>query len=131
MAIIVGTGDFKYRIVEDWAKLPEGWSFKEVGAVGVDNKDNVYVFNRGEHPVIVFDKDGNFLHAWGEGKFVRPHGLTAGPDDALWVTDDKDHTVRKYTVDGRLLMTLGSSGNPSDTGLQDFDYRTIQRGGPP
>src|SRR5258705_5462003 len=29
MATIVGTGDFKYRIVEDWAKLPEGWSFKE------------------------------------------------------------------------------------------------------
>ena len=43
MAIIVGTGDFKYRIVEDWAKLPDGWSFKEVGAVGVDGKDNVYV----------------------------------------------------------------------------------------
>ena len=43
MAIIVGTGDFKYRIVEDWAKLPDGWSFKEVGAVGVDTKDNVYV----------------------------------------------------------------------------------------
>jgi len=34
LAIIVGTGDFKYRIVEDWAKLPDGWSFKEVGAVG-------------------------------------------------------------------------------------------------
>ena len=41
MAIIVGSGDFKYRIVEDWAKLPDGWSFKEVGAVGVDAKDNV------------------------------------------------------------------------------------------
>src|SRR5260370_35723113 len=38
MAIIVGTGDFKYRIVEDWAKLPDGGSFKEVGAVGVDAK---------------------------------------------------------------------------------------------
>ncbi len=58
MAIIVGTGDFKYRIVEDWAKLPDGWSFKEVGAVGVDAKDNVYVFNRGDHPVMVFDRAG-------------------------------------------------------------------------
>src|SRR6516225_6344868 len=57
MAIIVGTGDFKYRIVEDWAKLPDGWSFKEVGAVGVDGKDNVYVFNRGDHPIMVFDRD--------------------------------------------------------------------------
>ena len=34
MAEIVGTGDFKYRIVENWAKLPDDWSFKEVAAVG-------------------------------------------------------------------------------------------------
>ena len=36
MAIIVGTGEYRYRIVEDWATLPDGWSFKEVGAVGVE-----------------------------------------------------------------------------------------------
>ena len=34
MADIVGSGDFKYRIIENWAKLPDGWSFKEVAAVG-------------------------------------------------------------------------------------------------
>jgi len=73
--IIVGTGDFKYRIIEDWAKPPNGWSFKEVGAVGVDNKDNVYVFNRGDHPVMVFDREGNFLRSWGEGQY--PLGRTA------------------------------------------------------
>ena len=32
MSIIVGTGEYRYRIVEDWAKLPDGWSFKEVAA---------------------------------------------------------------------------------------------------
>jgi len=36
MATIVGTGEYRYRIIENWAKLPEGWSFKEVAAVGVD-----------------------------------------------------------------------------------------------
>src|SRR5271154_3575945 len=71
MAIIVGDGDYKYRIIEDWAKLPDKWSFKEVGAVGVDAKDNVYVFNRGDHPVMVFDRDGNFLRSWGEGQYPR------------------------------------------------------------
>ena len=78
MAIIVGTGDYKYRIVEDWAKLPDGWSFKEVGAVGVDAKDNVYVFNRGEHPVMVFDRAGQFPALLGRGPVSagarRPHG---------------------------------------------------------
>ena len=49
MADIVGTGDYRYRIIEDWAKLPDGWSFKEVAVVGVDKNDNVYAFGRGEH----------------------------------------------------------------------------------
>ena len=39
MADIVGSGEFRYRIIENWAKLPDGWSFKEVAAVGVDSKD--------------------------------------------------------------------------------------------
>ena len=40
-------------------RLPEGWSFVEATSVAVDAKDNVHVFNRGEHPVIVFDREGN------------------------------------------------------------------------
>jgi hypothetical protein len=54
----VGSGAYAYEPVENWAKLPPGWSFKEIGGVGVDRHDNVFVFNRGEHPMIVFDCDG-------------------------------------------------------------------------
>src|SRR6202162_6366574 len=63
VATIVGSGDYKYRIIEDWAKLPDGWSFKEVAAVGVDRNDNVYAFGRGEHPMMVFDRTGKFLRS--------------------------------------------------------------------
>ena len=69
--MIVGSGQFKYRVIAEWAKLPDGWSFKEVGGVGVDRHDNVYVFNRGEHPMIIFDREGNFLRSWGEGQYPR------------------------------------------------------------
>jgi hypothetical protein len=48
----VGSGAYTYEPVENWAKLPPGWSFKEIGAVGVDRHDNVFVFNRGEHPML-------------------------------------------------------------------------------
>ena len=74
-------------------KLPDGWEFRDVAAVAVDSKDHVYVFNRGQHPMIVFDRDGNFLRSWGEGLFKRAHGLHIGPDDTLYCTDDGDHTV--------------------------------------
>ena len=61
MSVVLGTGAFAYREVRDWAKLPDGWFFDDVAAVAVDRHDQVYVFNRGEHPMIVFDSDGNFL----------------------------------------------------------------------
>jgi DNA-binding beta-propeller fold protein YncE len=102
-----------YRPVEGWGRLPDGWSYVEATSVGVDAKDNVYVFNRGEHPVIVFDRDGNFLRSWGEGVFRRPHGITIGPDGMLWLTDDLHQTIRQFTAEGKLLLTLGTPDKAS------------------
>jgi DNA-binding beta-propeller fold protein YncE len=113
MADVLGNGEYRYEPVPGWGRLPEGWSLKEVGAVAVDSQDRVYVFNRGEHPMVVFDRDGKFLASWGEGLFRRAHGLHMGPDDMLWCTDDGDHTVRKCTPDGRVLLTLGLPERPA------------------
>src|SRR5258707_5834244 len=105
--------DFGYEVNDHWAQLPPGGSWPEVAAVAVDSRDRVYVFNRGAHPVMVFDPNGVFLRSWGEAAFVRPHGIFIGPDDAVYCTDDSDHTVRKFTPDGKLVLTLGTSGKPS------------------
>ena len=113
MAVILGSGEHRYRVVEDWAKLPDGWEFRDVAAVAVDSKDQVYVFNRGEHPMIVFDREGNFLRSWGEGEYPRAHGIHIGPDETLYLTDDGSHTVRRCTLEGKLLMTLGVPGTPA------------------
>ena len=64
----------RYEAIEGWERLPAGWSFNDVAGVATDSEDRLYVFNRGEHPVIVFDPEGTVLEAWGEGAFVRPHG---------------------------------------------------------
>lgn len=114
MSTELGEGDFKFKVDYDWAKLPEGWSFnEEVGDVAVDAGDRVYVFSRSEHPMTVFDREGNFLSSWGEGVFSRPHGITIGPEDTIYCVDDGDHTIRKCTLDGRILMTIGIPGKPA------------------
>jgi hypothetical protein len=113
METVLGRGEYAYRVIADWAKLPEGWSFQDVAAVAVDRKDQVYVFNRGEHPMIVFDRNGNFLRSWGEGRFPRAHGLHIGPDETLYCTDDGDHTMRRCTLDGKVLLELGIPGRPA------------------
>ncbi len=103
-----------YRVVEAWGKLPDGWRFVEATSVAVDRTDNVWVFNRGEHPVIAFDRDGDFLRAWGEGIVRRAHGITIGPDDSVWLTDDLQHTIRQFTPEGRLLLTIGDPDKPAE-----------------
>ncbi|TMH55175.1 MAG: hypothetical protein E6H53_17440, partial [Betaproteobacteria bacterium] len=113
MSVALGTGEFTYRVVDDWAKLPLGWRLGDVAAVAVDRRDQVYVFHRREHPLIVFDRDGNYLRSWGDGIFHRPHGIHLGPDDSLYLTDDGDHTVRKCTLDGKVLLTIGVPGEPA------------------
>ena len=102
-----------FRAVDGWGRLPDGWSFVEATSVGVGPRDEVYVFNRGEHPVIVFDREGKFLRSWGEGVFRRPHGITVGPDETLWLTDDLHHTIRQFTNDGKLLLTIGDPDQAS------------------
>jgi hypothetical protein len=106
MSAILGAGEYRYRVEEGWGRIPDGWSFHEVAAVGVDGADNVYVFNRGEHPMIVFDREGNFLRSWGEGMFPRAHGVHIDPEQTIWLTDDGAHCVRRCTLEGKVLMTL-------------------------
>lgn len=103
----------------------------EATAVATDSKDRVYVFAREPHRVLVFERDGTLVKTWGEGTFRRPHGITIGPDDSLYLSDDAGQTVSKYTADGRCLMTLGTPDKPSDTGVVGNDYRTIKQAAGP
>jgi len=110
MSITMGSGRFTFEVQSGWAKLPAGWSFLEVVDAAVDARDRVYVFTRGEHPLLIFDREGNFLTSWGEGLFKRPHGITMGPKETLYLIDDGGHAVYQFTLDGKLLMTLGTPG---------------------
>jgi len=131
-AAIVGSGDFVYQANDVFVRLPDGISLGEAVGVAVDSQDRLYVFTRGGHqPVMVFDREGNLVDMWGAGLFVRPHGIYISPDDYLYLTDDQDHTVRKFTLGGELVMTLGKSCCPSDSGVERSNYRTIKRPAPP
>ena len=105
--------DFLFEPIEAWEQLPADIVLGDVAGIAVDSKDRVYLFNRGTHPVVVMHRDGAFLHAWGQGVFTNPHGASIGPDDSLYLTDNGDHTVRKFTPEGKLLLQIGVPGQPS------------------
>ena len=136
MANIVGSGDYTYEMDADWAKLPEGWAMPTAAVFG-DSNDRVYAFNRdSDHPVCVFDKDGNFLWSWGQGLIAFAHAIIIDKDENVWLVDRNTHEVHKYTKEGAHLMTIGSKGERSDTGADPEDYsstafQTVTHGGPP
>ena len=75
-----------YELIRDFLKLPDGERFGLVSRVATDSQDRVYVFQRKNPPVVVFDRDGKYLGAWGAGEVTDPHGLKI-VDDVVYTTD--------------------------------------------
>jgi len=104
-----GAHKLEHEVLQGWERMPEGWSFVEVAGVATDSRDRVYVFCRGEHPVIVFDREGKFLNAWGEGVFTTPHGIFIDRNDrnllhdVITVIDNA--LTRPWTVDKRYVRS--------------------------
>jgi len=134
--MLYGAGKYTYELVDEWAKLPEGWSFLDIGGLSIDSQDRVYILNRSTYPIMVFDREGNLLRWGGENFFNRAHGSCIGPDGSVYCTDDRNHIVAKFSPEGELLMTLGSKGQSTDTGyIRTFDFweslGRIRQGAPP
>ncbi len=121
----------RYEVMPGWPKTPADWDLVEVPGLAIDSKDRIFAFTRGAPPVVVFDRDGRVLDSWGSGLFRRPHAACIGPDGHLYCVDDFAHAVRKYTVDGTLLATIGPAGAPSETGYAPDDFLSVKHGGPP
>ena len=111
---VIGENGFFYELSgSNWGKLPKGCVYKEATSVAVNSKDNVYVYNRGTIPMIVFNKDGDVLDTWENMEVKAAHGVSIGPDDEVYCVDVGDNTVKKFSSEGKLLMTLGTSGQKS------------------
>ena len=112
-----------YTRVHPWSELPYDAEVYDnrASVIGIaEGQDrNIYVLTRchrnscegrSEAPIMKFDPEGRLLASFGEGLFVFPHNLTIDRDGHVWTTDEGNHAVRKFTADGKLLMTIGEPG---------------------
>ncbi|WP_213451312.1 peptidyl-alpha-hydroxyglycine alpha-amidating lyase family protein [Rhizomonospora bruguierae] len=105
------------RVNGAWERLPPGLRHRDVADVAVDSHDRPHLFVRHDSQVLVFSREGEFQYAFGNGLFRMAHGIAIDGEDCVYCVDNLDHTVRKFSPRGELLMTLGTPGIGSDTGI--------------
>ncbi len=103
-----------YTLVPEFPSLPVGTNFMEVTGVALNSKGHVFVFNRGDQPIMEFDESGKFIRSLAAGLFKAAHGLRIDANDNIWVTDLETHLVLKLNPDGRILMVLGEKGKAGE-----------------
>src|SRR5215207_4871704 len=132
MTFKVGSGSLQFELIEGWEQLPTNLRHADVPGVCTDADGNAYLFCRGDNPVMVYDRDGHFLDTWGAGEFsYRTHGMHMAAGDALYLVDDANHAVGRYTLDGKLVFGLGPSERPSDSGYDGKSHGSVKHGAGP
>lgn len=90
---------------------PAGFDWGRMSGVTHDANGNIYALHRGTSDnIVVFDSAGTYLRSFGKGIFGNAHGLRIDRQGNLWATDNADHQIFKFTLDGKLLQTWGEKG---------------------
>ena len=103
-----GTGDYTYELVRPFGKLPANMEYGNTSHVAVDSQDRVYICQRKDPPVIIFDGDGNYLTSWGDGLVLDVHGVYITPSDDVFIIDRDAHEVLKFDTEGKVLLKIGT-----------------------
>jgi DNA-binding beta-propeller fold protein YncE len=113
-----------YQRGTSFAPLPDGRNWGSTAGVTVAADGTIWAYDRcganscagsALDPIIAFAPDGKVIRHFGGGLLQMPHGLTVDDAGNIWVTDNaakdgKGMQVIKFSLDGKILLTLGKPG---------------------
>jgi len=86
--------------------------FKDVHGVVFDpTTHRVFVTDRADHRIEIFDENGKFLDQWSTGKPSTPQFLYMAADRSVWIADGTTAKIIKFDLDGHYLYSWGSQGD--------------------
>src|SRR3954452_1236170 len=94
---IVGEGEHRYEVTENWGELPAGLKYGNTHGVVEDSQGRIYVHHTvhatSESPdsMVVFDANGKFIKSWGHDYRGSAHGLhirKEGTTEFLYLCDN-------------------------------------------
>lgn len=110
-----GSAAESYQLDQNFSlTLPDGLKWGPSPGIAFDSRGHLIVTHRGPRPILVYDAEGKLIHMFGDEELTAVHGTRVDPDDNIWVTDHKNHTVIKYAPSGTVLMLLGRRDMPGE-----------------
>src|SRR5579864_2223999 len=88
-------------------EIPASVHLGAFSGVTIAPSGRIYVLQRGDTPLLAFDRNGKYQRGWGQGLFKVPHGLRADRQGHIWTTDNGNPVVREFSAEGKLLATIG------------------------
>lgn len=74
----------------------------------IDSNDIVYIADKGNKRIYVYDSINKATSYVGEGVLSSPTGVTTDSDSNIYVADSENQEVYKFSTTGELLMTIKS-----------------------
>ena len=74
--------------------------FAELHAIAIDSTGRLFVGDRGNGRIQIFDQDGKFLTEWKQ--FGRPSGISIDRNDTIYVADSQSDAKRNPGLNGAL-----------------------------
>jgi peptidylamidoglycolate lyase len=95
-----------------------------VHSIAIDDNRRVYVADRSNSRIQIFDENGTFLEAW--PNIVRPYYHMYTADGHIWVSDGATQKFTKFDLSGNLLYSWGTFGAMPGGfyGVHQFDVDT-------
>lgn len=108
-----------YGLVTTWGSYgDENGQFAGPDGISVSSTSLVYVVDRGNGRVQVFDSNGRYLRQWGttgreNGQFSNPSGIAINPL-GVYVCDNNNLRVQRFTLDGEFVTKFFEGERPSN-----------------
>jgi sugar lactone lactonase YvrE len=95
------------KFIKRWGQLGSGpGEFDQAHSIAMDSKGRLYVGDRGNNRIQVFDQDGKYIS---ETKaFSRPSGLFIDKNDNIYVADSESGSVARHRPEWRRGIRIGS-----------------------
>lgn len=114
--MIIGDGDHRYEVIDQWGTLPDNLEFGVTHGVVEDSEGRIFIHHAGKtRSVMIFDPDGNLLDAWGDEYAPGAHGMILNKEadgEYLYLTATNQNFMAKTTLDGEEVLRIGTPDRP-------------------